>query len=128
MELPFSWQLFFYSSLCFVLGNIIFMVAAPQLIKDYRDFGEYLGSRRNVEYLSRYMPRKYRRRYEKLEHLAGVYTSPDNKEGEIIFWRIYDEVNLEYPFCRYTCASLYLFGFALFAYVAIKTILWVLAQ
>jgi hypothetical protein len=127
LKLPFSWEVFFYSSLCFVIGNVIFVVLAPELIKEFKDYGEYIGSKRNINHLTRYMPNKYKDKSEYLarqKQLAGI----QNKDEENEFWKLYDFLNEEYTHFRYVCAFLYSLGFALFAWVVIKNIIWVLTH
>jgi hypothetical protein len=146
LTLPFSWESFFYSSLCFVLGNIIYLVLAPELIKDFKDYGEYTGSRRNINHLSRYMTEKYKRHlakirekesedsrnYEKLRRVAGITTGDKSQKvtrtEEDQFWALYDYLNTEYHYFRYICSALYIIGFVLFSWVIIRNIFWVLTH
>jgi ribosomal protein L35 len=116
LKLPFSWEVFFYSSLCFVIGNILYIVKAPELIKDYKDYGEFIGSRRNLRHLSRYKTEKYKQHLrkiyevelahnEKMEQLvrnAGIAKKQSPKKPEEDqFWEQYDYLNLEYQYYRY---------------------------
>jgi hypothetical protein len=143
IELPFSWEVFFYSSLCFVIGNVIFLVLAPELIKDFKDYGEYTGSRRNIHHLSRYMTEKYKlhlnnvrdkelensKVYEELRRLSGSNGSSNKqapKTEEDQFWWLYDYLNTEYRYFRYICSAFYAIGFVLFSWVIIRNIFWVL--
>ncbi len=145
IELPFSWEVFFYSSLCFVIGNVIFLVLAPELIKDFKDYGEYTGSRRNIHHLSRYMTEKYKlhlnnirakelessKDYEDLKRRIGFNDSSKNqnpKAEEDQFWSLYDYLNIEYRYFRYICTAFYAIGFVLFSWVIIRNIFWVLTH
>lgn len=42
--LPFRWQLFYYMSFCFALGQIIYAIYCPPLVANFRTYGDYLQS------------------------------------------------------------------------------------
>lgn len=111
LKMPFSWELFFYSSLFFVLGNIIFIVLSPELIKDFKDYGEFTGSGRTINHLQRYKTEKYKeflnytQNQERnktqeykiiIDHIRsqGGQENPTGDDGK--FWHIYNYLNRTY--------------------------------
>ena len=152
LKLPFSWEQFFYSSLCFVVGNIIFIIMAPELIKDFKDYGDYIRSGRDIKNLSKYMAKEYEGEifdkdmeihYADLESTRNLNKAfkRNGEDGKIIdeddlikdhekysFWKLYNYLNAEYYIFRYICATLYAIGFILFSFVIAKNILWVLSN
>ncbi|WP_374088447.1 hypothetical protein [Methylomicrobium lacus] len=41
LALPFSWKVFFYCSLCFAVGNLIYSLRAPEIIKRFRNYADF---------------------------------------------------------------------------------------
>jgi len=41
LALPFSWKVFFYCSLCFAVGNLIYALQAPEIIKRFRNYADF---------------------------------------------------------------------------------------
>lgn len=41
LSLPFSWKLLFFGSLFFSIGNLIYLIYCPQLIKKYKSFNDF---------------------------------------------------------------------------------------
>jgi hypothetical protein len=133
ISLPFSWQVFFYSSLFFVVGNVVFLVSAPEIIKEYRDYSEFLTSKRDVKYLKEFRNARMVERDEHIDRMVSIgggrtaVNNPmDSDKMAEYFYKIYDESNVEYVWVRSFCGLLYSIGFVLFSWVAISNIWWVL--
>lgn len=39
--LPFTWYVFFFASVFFTIGNIIYLISCPNIIKNYKSFSEF---------------------------------------------------------------------------------------
>ena len=49
--LPFSWTVFFFSALFFSIGNFIYTLKCPEIIKDYQHFDDYASKQKSTHYL-----------------------------------------------------------------------------
>lgn len=52
--IPFSWHMFFYSSVSFTLGNIVYQLFAPSIIKDNSSFYEFSSQSKNWDHMNMY--------------------------------------------------------------------------
>lgn len=57
-ELPFSWYLFYFGAVCIAFGSILYQVFCPELIRKYRNYGEFLEAGESDAYLDS-IDRKY---------------------------------------------------------------------
>jgi hypothetical protein len=134
LQSPFSWDMFFYSALFFVVGNTIFFIASPELIKYFRDYGEYLGSRRNIRHLGSFVPkelREKRKSFDEIKKLAGIESkqfASDSDEAADLFWKLYNDSNNLRKKARIACFCFYMLGFFLFILVVINNIAWVISN
>ena len=53
-DLPFNWQLFYYSAISFTIGVIIYNFRAPLIIRENRSFGSFLDERKNLAHVVTY--------------------------------------------------------------------------
>lgn len=53
-SLPFTWQLFYASALCFVFGNLIFFMYCPQFIRDHNSPTEFKDIGKGAAHLYEY--------------------------------------------------------------------------
>ena len=53
LELPFSWYYFYFGAVSIALGSILYEFFCPELIKNYKNYGEFLQSGQSDEYLDR---------------------------------------------------------------------------
>ncbi|MGI0014819.1 MAG: hypothetical protein ACREBU_15470 [Nitrososphaera sp.] len=51
MQLPFTWQLFFFGATFMAIANAIFMVRCPEIIRKYKDFSMFQTEGRSTEQL-----------------------------------------------------------------------------
>lgn len=54
-ELPFTWQLFFWSAIFFTIGTIIYNLRAPKIIKENTSFADFIKERKNFNHLESYI-------------------------------------------------------------------------
>lgn len=59
LELPFSWYLFYFGALAIAIGSILYQIFCPELIKNYRNYGEFLDAGESDNYLDN-VSRKYK--------------------------------------------------------------------
>lgn len=53
LELPFSWQLFFFGSLCAATASWLFYIGCPSLIRDHRDFASLTAAGQGVDQVAK---------------------------------------------------------------------------
>jgi len=53
--IPFSWHVLFYSAVFFTLGNIIYQVFAPSIIKENNSFADFKFAVKNFSHISKYI-------------------------------------------------------------------------
>lgn len=54
LSLPFSWPLFYFSALCFVMGNVFFYMYCPRLVTEHGNFAEFESRGKNIQQLYEY--------------------------------------------------------------------------
>ena len=59
LELPFSWYLFYFGALMIAIASILYQIFCPELIKSYRNYGEFLEAGESDDYLEK-VSRKYK--------------------------------------------------------------------
>ena len=52
--IPFSWHMFFYSSVFFTLGNLVYQIFAPSIIKDNNSYLEFSTESKNWDHMNMY--------------------------------------------------------------------------
>ncbi len=140
ITLPFSWQLFFFSSLCFVIGNVLYTWFSPDIIKNYIDFNDFTSSGRGFKHLIEQSIKEVRnsedigfkiQTTDKMTLIAEkkLYTDEDIEwKAKELFWEIYDKNNESHPWARAICGAFYLIGMILFTLVIMDNIYWVFHQ
>jgi hypothetical protein len=53
LTLPFSWKVFYFSSLFFAAGTIIYQLLCPKLIKEYPTYRDFVDAKQDYKYLIR---------------------------------------------------------------------------
>ena len=49
--IPLNWTLYFFSACAYLVGQVVFTLRCPSLLRDYPDFGAYLTSRRPLPFV-----------------------------------------------------------------------------
>jgi len=99
LELPFSWQLFYYGAVFTALGNLIYSWKCPKIVQDYRGFADYadeIGLHVPIQLMNREMSRfieQYGRYYSRSDlgsNLEGVYNDykADTANDEVLQSRL----------------------------------------
>lgn len=126
LQSPFSWDMFFYSALCFVIGNCIFYLFSPKFIKLYNNSSEYLASGRTVDYLISILKNDFPN--DEYKYLRLVDTQWDKNPAAVgtRFYDDYDKAKKLGKRYRVICAASYLIGFVLLAIVVMQNIWWMI--
>jgi len=140
LVLPFSWQMFYCSALAFTAGNIIFSLCAPNIIKNYSDYGDFKNKGKLEKDLMSYMRpdilkekqdnKQFGIQFQSLSFSEKkVNTNAEfdavNREKEL-FWETFNNQDTTTKLWRISCGFLYLAGSCCFCVVAAQNIFWVL--
>ncbi len=129
--LPFSWQALFFCAVFFVIGNTIHRVFSPSLVRDHKNYKDFVDSGKGQRQLFEYMDEFSEETQEdvtRLRKLARIKDSENEHGLRENFWDLY--VNFCYckPVVRFICTIAYLLGFLFLADVAYKNLMWVVSN
>lgn len=119
---PFSWELFYYASIAFMIGTLLFVFFCPKIIlenKTYADFNSKgLGVQRLLEYSDN-------------EPKIQADIEIDQKEKKIIdeklfFASLWEKSLYDKQYARYTITFFYFIGLGLFLIVFLQNIFTVI--
>jgi len=131
LSLPFSWQAFFFCSLCFSFANTVVLVFCPKVIKEHLSFSGFRGDGKSDNQLEEYFNQE-EIKFHRYVKPQGVDLSVGEKQHEqklsMDFWRIYKISNQSRGFTRRTSIAFYSAGFLFFSYVLITNAYWVFCQ
>ena len=141
LSLPFSWKLFFLSSLAVVVGNILYNLFCPRLIKEFNNYSEFKKTGRNSLSLLSYIPirdatlnKQFEGKYKDIELQQDnwidneTYVSELDKSLKINFWDLYNRLNKSTPMIRVITYIFYLIGVLLFVTVIIQNVIYTIEQ
>jgi len=119
LELPFSWQMFFWSALLFTVGNVLFSWLCPFIVKNYDNFDHFQLNGGTESIIRNNLSAKSLN--------AGLIINNKRNEGiEKYFWAAYESEKTEYEKYRSIISMFYLTGFSLFLCVSMSNIVWVI--
>ncbi len=121
MVLPFSWVLFYFAALFFTIGNVLFVVFAPQIIKENEDYGGFESAGRGYSHLIDYIKEDVDRGKLNQKKAGGRQI-----DHSFEFWHIYNSRTNESYCVRGLTGMLYVLGLVLFIYVGVQNLLWIL--
>lgn len=53
IDLPFSWYLFYFGAVLIAIGSLLYQIFCPRIIKDYKNYGEFLAAGESDSYLEK---------------------------------------------------------------------------
>ena len=124
LGLPFTWQVFYFSALLFTLGNIIFLLRCPRIVKDHDNAAEFRAAGKGWNQLHMYRDdAEYPQDVFRADHqdVMNKMQDPEHRYFEL-FWKVYDHANSHRAPWLITCAGLYGFGLALITWVLIENL------
>lgn len=144
-SLPFSWIMFYFCALSLALGNLIYMIKCPKVIKDHPTYQSFLDEGKKLKQLKHYsedisfdwgaLAKKIDRDITNLKREkqmgmntnAEYYSNLSTEDPVHYFWPIHEEAETKYTFHRLSCFSLFIIGFSLFGYVVIENTISVIS-
>jgi hypothetical protein len=149
IQIGLNFYLFYFSSVCFAFGSILYGIMCPSIIKNYSSFAEYIDKENSYEKLKKLMIELYSKKYSPLENAAVIsiylerYCEYPNRDRLLDYpgWKqkieasllksgmlpeafsyVKNEGNKGYSLVRIVCMSLYLFGLVILMYVFIDNV------
>lgn len=116
VSLPFSWKVFYFSTIAFTGATVIYALRCPRIIKRYPDFASFERSGQTLSHLADY---------------GQFVTDPRPvKEGRAelrdCFWQVHDREDVANLGSRIACFGLYAAGFAALTVVFVQNLIYVL--
>lgn len=151
LGLPFSWKVFYFSSLFFVVATTLYFLFCPQIIKEFRNFREFQEEGRGQDTIMRALFSLYERYgwsffEEKLlvfarrfVQLPNVMPSPpppitpeelwraDLQRDRLAdaFWHVRELADRTSPAARWACLVSYVAGSVLLGVIFVQNFLYV---
>ncbi|EGQ7683722.1 hypothetical protein IZS58_004673 [Vibrio parahaemolyticus] len=145
--LPFSWAMFYFSALCLALGNLVYLIKCPKIIKEHPTYQSYLNEGKKLKQLAQYcedisfnwggLAKKIEEKNQQIflakrnahvlgSNATGQYQEIDVEDPIHYFWPIHEFADIKFSPYRYICLSLFSVGFVLFGIVSIQNFLAVI--
>jgi len=133
LNLPFSWQLFYFSAVMISIAGAIYHLCCPKIIKYFNDFSDYQKEGRGSPYLISYSERLKNFTIEgDASRLVDEPIGIDHEQrmllNAMLFWQIYEYEKVTSPVARFICFSLYIIGILLLLIVLFDNFLFVIEQ
>lgn len=144
LELPFSWILFFFASLSFTIGIILFKAFCPSIVRNYNNFGHFetekLPPIRIWDFPqdlsdsgNKILKQKFNIKddseidvFFKHEKLHLRHNNGDRAESPSdLFYHIFEIATIDFLSVRILVFMFFAFGVSLFGYVVFQNILYV---
>jgi hypothetical protein len=125
IDLPFSWNVMFFSSLLFMIGEIIFNIFCPKLLLDHENYTEFKESGKGVQQLADYSL-DVNDQYKNILYGSYGKQSIEKASESNIFYKLYKESLLLHCKTRFFISILYYIGFILLGILLIQNIGWVI--
>jgi hypothetical protein len=144
-SLPFSWIMFYFCALSLALGNLIYMIKCPKMIKEHPTYQSFVDEGKNLKQLKHYskdisfdwetLSKKINSDITTLKNKnkTGMATNSEsypnlNKEDVVHYFSpIYEAAEIKYIFLRVSSFSLFIIGFGLFGWVVVQNTIFVIS-
>lgn len=122
LSLPFTWYCFFFSALCFSIGNVLFSIYCPDIIKDNGSLEDFDREGKVSLHIKAYA-NDISFNYDNIK-----YSGSENSQTRIqcTFWPVFEAAKTSRNFSRWICSIFYYFGFVLALYVIGENTFWVI--
>ncbi|MDQ9092059.1 hypothetical protein RC083_10710 [Pseudoalteromonas haloplanktis] len=131
LSLPFSWKLFYLSSLFVFLGNAIYFLWCPQIIKDYPTFLSFDIDGLGAKYLTDYAQRINCQIPNAEESIINnpSYDAGIKKDAiKTVFYTICEQEKMTKTKRKWLCLSMYALGFLCLLWVMVQNAVYVAQQ
>ena len=134
LALPFSWNVFYFSALFFVIGHLTFNLRCPKLIKQHPTYSSFKGEGKPVWHLSGYSQDigldydKFVQEYVDQREMAEEQPLKGEELKQEIFWHLVWHAERCRKLAFWVCLISYSLGFSLIAIVIVQNLWWVLTS
>ncbi len=125
-RLPFSWQCFYFSALFFSLATVVYHLACPRIIKEFKDFREFYDSGRHIAELEPYTMEV--RDEGEIFSDVNVDSLTEEQARRRTFWDTYNRARIHNHNLHFLCTMLLITGSALMLWVFLSNLTWVFNQ
>jgi len=126
LELPFTWQLFYFSAVLIAIASAIYSIFCPELITKFENFSAYRAEGRGENYLLFYEERNGVFCLPPLKDVLDpdASTNPDERLQNA-FWHLHEYEKARRSHLSTFCYSLYVTGLLAFAFVMVQNVYYV---
>lgn len=129
-SLPFTWELFYFSAVSLVIGNVIYYFRCPGIINDHSNFYDFKESGKSLSQLDGYATEINNKIDESSRSVATLKTQNRSEADKDLlqdeYWRVSDAADIFAKRSRFAVSAFYALGFILIAGVVIENSVWVL--
>lgn len=127
LSLPFSWKVFYFASLFFGVGTLIYLLRCPRIVADHTDAAHFLGAGKGWDQLNEYASDVGRKPVSRVGYTASSYgLGPLVESPEATyFWSIYYEALNARPVWLKFALVFYTVGFGFIAWLLWQNFLYV---
>jgi hypothetical protein len=105
LDLPFSWQVFFFAALSASVANLIFFYACPELVRRFPTFSAFEQEGRDNAFLLRYSESTGLALAPNEVRTLNIHDDYGRTQFQALFWRIFDHDNRKRPLLRALCLA-----------------------
>lgn len=144
LELPFSWQMFFWGAFFASIANLIYAIKCPEIVKKFENYSEFEKSGRgNQQLLNEFALVYDKSNHFILDEFRREFCEEDDEymaTGSIpkliirqdclknAFWYVHEYSNNLEEGYRFLCMLSYSLGFCFFSFVLIQNIWFVISN
>ncbi|MEM7611098.1 MAG: hypothetical protein AAF270_05435 [Pseudomonadota bacterium] len=134
---PFSWQLFYFSAVGFVLGNLLVLIFCPRVIAENESYSSFVDQKKGRAHLYHYFNDigDSGAKFSVLWDSDSLRSLPEEEKIRAteerkasVFWTIFNDAEVVRRHARVAAASFYAVAFGLIAFVLIQNLFFVLEQ
>jgi len=119
LTLPFTWQLFYFSAIFFVLGNLCFYMYCSRLIQDHDNYSDFEGSGKNLQHLYDYTY-ELNVNWDKFIEENNIKGMELDKAYRKTYWLLHRKANKHNTTARFFTGILYSLAIIMIVYVLLE--------
>jgi len=130
-ELPFSWTLFYFSSVAFAAASLLYATRCPSVVKFHRHAADFAAKGKSFDHLIAFaseLGEPLRGKLIKKIEYDRAHLRPEALTEVIykLFWNVYAKADSRRRQSRALCGVLYVVGFVLIGIVMAQNFLYVI--
>ena len=130
-ELPFSWTLFYFSSVAFAAASLLYAMRCPSVVKFHRHAADFAAKGKSFDHLVAFaseLGAPLREKLIKRINSDRIHARPEATPTVIykLFWTVHAKADSRRMQPRALCCGLYVLGFVLIGVVMVQNLLYVI--